>query len=45
MITVEDALAKVGQAESSAELSASAAAAIRRWLTESPFYPVPASVA
>ena len=37
MITVDDALAKVAQAESSSELSASAAAAIRRWLTETPF--------
>ncbi len=37
MITVDDALAKVAQAESSSELSASAAAAIRRWLTERPF--------
>ncbi|MGZ3334048.1 MAG: phospho-sugar mutase [Isosphaeraceae bacterium] len=37
MITVNDALAKVAQAESSSELSASAAAAIRCWLTETPF--------
>src|SRR5271157_1577256 len=37
MITVDDALAKVAQAESSSQLSASAAAAIRRWLTETPF--------
>src|SRR4051812_48088923 len=37
MITADDALGKVGQAESSGQVSGSAAAAIRRWLTESPF--------
>ena len=37
MISTEEAIAKVSQAEKSGELSASAAAAIRRWLTESPF--------
>jgi len=37
MITVDDALAKVAQAESSSQLSTAAAAAIRRWLTETPF--------
>src|SRR5208283_2444568 len=37
MITVDDALAKVAQAELSSQLSTAAAAAIRRWLTEAPF--------
>ena len=37
MMSTEEAIARVGQAEPSGELSASAAAAIRRWLTESPF--------
>src|SRR3954447_22441695 len=37
MISVEDAVSRVGRAESSGQVSASAAAAIRRWLTESPF--------
>src|SRR5271157_4551230 len=37
MITVDDALAKVAQAELSSQLSTAAAAAIRRWLTETPF--------
>ena len=37
MISVADALAKVGQAETSGQLSSLASAAIRRWLTESPF--------
>src|SRR4051794_41607758 len=37
MITADDALNKVGQAEASGQVSGSAAAAIGRWLTESPF--------
>ena len=37
MITAGAALGKVDQAESSSLLSATAAAAIRRWLTERPF--------
>ena len=37
MISVADALAKVGQAETSGQLSPAASTAIRRWLTESPF--------
>ena len=37
MINADEALSRVGQAEASGQLSASAAAAIRRWLTESPF--------
>src|SRR4051812_49636292 len=37
MITADDALGKVGQAEASGQVSGSAAVAIRRWLTESPF--------
>jgi phosphoglucomutase/phosphomannomutase len=37
MITADEALAKVSQAETGSQLSAAAAAAIRRWVTESPF--------
>src|SRR3954449_4206044 len=37
MISAEDAVARVAQAEASGQVSGSAAAAIRRWLTESPF--------
>jgi phosphoglucomutase/phosphomannomutase len=37
MIAVEEALVRLGQAESAAQLSASAAANIRRWLSEPPF--------
>ena len=37
MMSTEEAIAKVSQAEASGKLSATAAAAIRRWLTESPF--------
>src|SRR3954471_13490421 len=37
MIHVDDALTRVGQAEASGQVSGSAAAAIGRWLTESPF--------
>ncbi len=37
MTTAEDALTRVGQAEAAGELSLAASAAIRRWLTESPF--------
>src|SRR5208283_2144880 len=37
MITIDDALANVAQAESSSQLSTAAAVAIRRWLTETPF--------
>jgi len=37
MITADEALAKVSQAETASQLSAAAAAAIRRWVTESPF--------
>lgn len=39
MITADDALSKVAQAESSSKVSSTAAAAIRRWLTEAPFLP------
>jgi hypothetical protein len=37
MPTADDALAKVQQAETGGQLSGSAAANIRRWLTEPPF--------
>src|SRR5262245_30853613 len=37
MITPDEALARVGHAESAGWLSASASASIRRWLTEAPF--------
>src|SRR5487761_2176729 len=37
MPTVDDAVAKVQQAESGGQLSSPAAANIRRWLTEPPF--------
>src|SRR5947209_1875292 len=37
MPTADDALARVQQAESGGQLSSSAAANIRRWLTEPPF--------
>ncbi len=37
MITADDALSKLDQAENTSELSATAAAAIRRWITEAPF--------
>src|SRR4051794_31646749 len=37
MTSTEEAIAKVSQAEQSGELSDTAAAAIRRWLTENPF--------
>lgn len=37
MITVEAALSKIQDAEKAGQLSASAVAAIRRWLTEPPF--------
>jgi phosphoglucomutase/phosphomannomutase len=37
MITVDDAQERVGQAEAAGQISGTAGAAIRRWLTESPF--------
>jgi phosphoglucomutase/phosphomannomutase len=37
MITADDALSRLADAEASGQLSATAAAAIRRWLTEKPF--------
>src|SRR4051794_263376 len=37
MINADEALSRLGQAEASGQVSASAAAAIRRWLAESPF--------
>ena len=37
MINADEALSRLGQAEASGQVSASAAVAIRRWLSESPF--------
>jgi phosphoglucomutase/phosphomannomutase len=37
MITADEALIKVRQAEASGQLSSSAAAAVQRWLTDAPF--------
>lgn len=37
MISADDALSRLGQAEASGQVSGTAATAIRRWLTESPF--------
>src|SRR5438067_2097623 len=37
MITLDEAVARLGEAESAGQLSRSASANIRRWLTEAPF--------